>query len=551
MTQTQRRLGLLGLIAIELLGAVLVLRWALGPEAPEQKTRPTQAQIGGSNTLHATIWIAPDLPAAWAITGQQWAARQPDTLTYGQAADADLTVGWRKKLGSRPLAEIVLVPVVAFSSRRDDLSSGDLRRAWSDPPRAGEQGQPLFLSAETAAMMTALLGARGDRANVSIMPAVELADRLWSEPGALAIVPFDRLEPRLKALAVDGRSALDRDLDVDRYPLLVRLWADGPDDLVPSLIAEFQARELDTNRHLDRLSVLMMTGVTALTRGVALEIESRGDYGWPARRLSDLLAAADLTHISNEVSFSPDCVPQAEMRVFCAKPEYLASLQLLGADLVELTGNHNLDPGPGYALYSLDMYARAGMHTFGGGRNAAEAGQPLLITHHGNRLAFVGYNQFGPDYAWATEDQPGAARFAPEIVRTELAQLRPQVDLIFVNIQHTESYATTPLPEQVADFQATIQAGADVVTGSQAHQPQTIEFYRSGLIFYGLGNLIFDQTWSEPTRQGLVVRHVIYDGRLIASQLLPTVIGEDCQPRLAEGQETEAILGTLFAASGW
>jgi poly-gamma-glutamate capsule biosynthesis protein CapA/YwtB (metallophosphatase superfamily) len=288
-----------------------------------------------------------------------------------------------------------------------------------------------------------------------------------------------------------------------------------------------------------------------LTRHVALEMEARRDPGWPARRLASLLSAADLTHISNEVSFMAGCQPQAEMPAFCTPPEYLETLRLAGADLVELTGNHNLDFGPVQALHSLDLYAKAGMHTFGGGRNAAEARRPLLVVHNGNRLAFLGYNTFGPAYAWATEEGPGAARFSPEALQADLAQARSQADLVFVNLQYTETYSAIPLAAQVADFRAVVDAGADVVTGSQAHQPQAMEFYNGKPIFYGLGNLFFDQTWSDATRQSLIVRHFIYDGRLMAIELIPTLTDDNYQARIAEGDKGRAILETVFAASGW
>jgi poly-gamma-glutamate synthesis protein (capsule biosynthesis protein) len=136
-------------------------------------------------------------------------------------------------------------------------------------------------------------------------------------------------------------------------------------------------------------------------------------------------------------------------------------------------------------------------------------------------------------------------------MQADLAALRPQADVIVVNVQHTEAYSSTPLPTQVADFRAVIEAGADVVTGSQAHRPQAVEFVGSGLILYGLGNLVFDQTWSAPTRQSLIARHVIYRGRLIATELIPTIMGQECQPRPAEAGEREAILRAVFAASQW
>jgi hypothetical protein len=544
--QRTRRLALLGLIALELFASVLVLRWVLAPGEhdaglanPEQAARPRRVRL------------ASDLPAELRSALRTWIEQQPGQWTWSERGSADLTVGWRKERGAQRLAEVVLVPVSPFFSLRDDVGLGELKRAWQGQADPADRLPRLLVSPEVTAALDAGLGPQGAEAAVILVPVEELAERLWAEPGALAIVPFERLEPRLKVLAVDGISVLDRSPDLAGYPLAIPVWISGEAEGAQALVAMSKEQRLDSNRHVERLTTLLMTGVTALTRGVGLEIEARGDPAWPARQIADLLAADDLTHVSNEVSFMPGCRLQAEMRSFCARPEYLASLELAGVDLVELTGNHNLDFGAEYALQSLEIYAEAGMATFGGGRNQAEARRPLLVEYNGNRLAFLGYNQFGPDYAWASDDGPGAARFSLEAVQADLAAVASQADVIFVSVQYTETYGLAPLPEQVVDFRAVADAGAQVVTGSQAHQPQAIDFYGDRPIFYGLGNLFFDQTWSDATRQGLMVRHWIHEGRLIASQVIPTILEDNCQPRLATAAEAEAILRAVFAASNW
>jgi hypothetical protein len=530
------RLGLVGLIAIEFLGAAIALWWLFGPSNDESL---------------AGVGVAADLPLSLTDAIHDWVAAHPKELIGMEPSRAALTVEWHRRPGAQSLAEIVLVPAAPFPSPRDGVTTNELSRAWLGRPRPRDTVPHILVTPGTAAALDALFGPRSVEAPVTVVRAADLPDSLWAQPGAVALVPFDQLEPRLRVLSADGLSALDADLDLRRYPLVARLWVRGPSRWERALVTTIKDLGLHTNRDLSHLTVLAMTGVTALTRGVALQIEARDDDGWPARRVADFLSAADLTHVSNEVSFVPGCRAQAETRTFCAKPEYLEALRLVGADVVELTGNHNLDFGPDYALSSVDLYARAGMRTFGGGRNEAEAREPLLITHNGNRLAFLGYNRFGPDYAWATEDRPGAARFSLSAIQGDLARARPQADLIFVSVQYTETYSTAPLPVQEVEFRAVIRAGADVVTGSQAHQPQAVEFYDGGLILYGLGNLFFDQTWSTPTRQSLVARHLIYEGRLISTQLLPTVMDRDLQPVVSDADEREAILQTVFAASGW
>ncbi len=96
-----------------------------------------------------------------------------------------------------------------------------------------------------------------------------------------------------------------------------------------------------------------------------------------------------------------------------------------------------------------------------------------------------------------------------------------------------------------------IDAGAHVVTGVMAHAPQAVEIRDGKLILYGLGNLYFDQTWSWPTRTGLVARHTIYDGKLINTELLVTVIERNFQLRWATPEERVQVLKGVFDVSRW
>ena len=127
---------------------------------------------------------------------------------------------------------------------------------------------------------------------------------------------------------------------------------------------------------------------------------------------------------------------------------------------------------------------------------------------------------------------------------------------MLAEVQHTEfnsggAYTVAPIPQQESDFQSMKDAGADIVTGVQAHAPQAVELRGDGIILYGLGNLYFDQTWSWRTRTGLIPRHAIYDGRLMNTELLVTVIEPDMQLRWATPEERIGVLKTIFASSRW
>ena len=58
-----------------------------------------------------------------------------------------------------------------------------------------------------------------------------------------------------------------------------------------------------------------------------------------------------------------------------------------------------------------------------------------------------------------------------------------------------------------------IDSGADLIIGHHPHVVQEIEIYNNKLIFYSLGNFVFDQYFSEQTQQGLAVALEIYPVR--------------------------------------
>jgi poly-gamma-glutamate synthesis protein (capsule biosynthesis protein) len=138
----------------------------------------------------------------------------------------------------------------------------------------------------------------------------------------------------------------------------------------------------------------------------------------------------------------------------------------------------------------------------------------------------------------------------------EAARLRAEGYLPVATFQHFEYYTYNAQPDQRRDFRALAEAGAVIVSGSQAHQPQAMEF-RPGeagtaFIHYGLGNLFFDQyDVSQATRQAFIDRHIFYDGRYIGVELLPIIFVDYARARPMDAGEREELLRAVFSASGW
>lgn len=490
-----------------------------------------------------TVWISPLLPEAMQAPireVEQINGRSIEIVSSPSAAlirvEPDPEV---------PLSSWVYALAAPFPTVLDGLTFDLLRAQWSEGTNSA-----ILVSTADSIVLSALLGMPSENA-LSLVDGPEIVDLAWEMGDALAIVPFHELEPRWKVLRVDGESPLSADFDLESYPLVVNFGLSGDPDWVSALEPLIDLP--GTNRDPAKMTVVVMTGVTALSRGTAWQMDNSGET-FPARDIGDWLIEADVTHISNEVSFTDNCPapdPYDPSLRFCSATRHIALLDYLDIDLVELTGNHNLDYGVQAYLNTLEMYRERGWEYFGGGENLQDALQPVLIEHNGNRLAFLGCNFPGPPYAQATSTKPGAMPCNTGQSLLEVSRLRDEGYLPIFTYQWTESYLGHPLPTQIAGFHRPIDAGAVIVSGSQAHQPMGFEFYKGGFIHYGPGNLFFDQMWSLQTRQEFVDRHIFYDGRHISTELLTALLENWSKPRPMTDAERAAFLTTMFRESGW
>ena len=370
------------------------------------------------------------------------------------------------------------------------------------------------------------------------------------------IVPFEELQPEFKVISIDGISPLDDNFDPSKYslslPVGVRLNATDR-EIDPALLSSLLP---ESNYKPGQLTSLIMTGVTAMARDTAFVMSTEGVL-YPGTNIRKVMRAADLTHISNEVSFFEDCPlpdPDYEGFIFCSDPEYIDLLADLGTDIVELTGNHNNDVRAIYKVdsvpYSLDLYRKNDMQWYAGGTNLTNAKAPLKIEHNGNKLAFVGCNSYGPYMAWATDDSSGSAPCEDwKWIKQSVATLKLEGYLPIVTLQFQEEYLYTATSLAIRDFRPLAEAGAVIVNGSQSHVGKALEFYSDALIQYGLGNLFFDQPGFYITYDGFIQKHFFYQGLHISTQLLTITLEDTAKPRFMTDDERAKFLQDIFDSS--
>lgn len=541
------------ILAVLLLGT-LALRWESLPWSPGYQTStpyiPPAGEVLPSPTYFSPspptptvepdrVWIDPLLPEDLRV---RLAQEEGLSLAEGpEEAGTILTIS-----PEDPLVYWIFAAAAPFPTVQDGISGDSLRSAWSGGTNPLAGSKPLLMTQETRDILAGVWSDPAPGA-VEILPREDLSGAAWSRRPALAVLPFEDLSPDWKVLTIDGQSPLDKDFSPGEYALAVPISAVGSR---PELFAE-----LTGNRDPGKMTSVVLTGVTALVRATAWTMEQEG-VNYPARDILDYLLEADILHISNEVPFLQGCPypdpGQAGLR-FCSDPRYIQLLDTIGTDVVELTGDHFGDYGPEAMLSTLELYRQRDWPFYGGGADRAEAQQSVHFEHNGNKIAFLGCNAKGGGYATAAPGYPGAVACDFPTMTRQIQDLVEQGYNPIATFQHFEYYTYQAQPDQIRDARTLTSAGAVIVSGSQAHQPQAFEITEDSFIHHGLGNLFFDQIYEIPpnTATAFIDRHIFYNGKHISTELLTIKFEDFARARPMTPVEREALLRTVFAASGW
>lgn len=521
---------------------------------PQPTATATPAPIG--------VFASRSLPeAVYTQVNTQLAQPGSGFTASGDPTLAQLHIAYAPNVDVPIIGQWVYALAAPFPTIVDDVPFSAVQAAWQGRPVACagcEFSGPLRLSESTLAALTAVLGEPAAGA-VEVLPPDQITSKLWETKPAWGIVPFDELNPRLKVLSVDGRTPFQRNLDLNAYPLTVKLGLAGPIEKAGQLQAAL-GRPL-TNRDEGKMTLVALTGVTAMSRDFAAAMDVKGVL-YPAQEIKDWFDTSDIVHISNEVSFWPDCPPQptANRGAFCSDPRYWELLKHIGADVIELTGNHLNDYGAEPLSYTLGIYEQEGIPYFGGGRTIVEATRYITLAHNGNVLAFAGCNPVGPSIGWVNgldDDRPGSAPCAspyPEL-QEEIRKARAEGAVVFSTLQYNEQplgeYSYETAAWQAKDFERLIDAGADVVSGSQGHSVQGFGLKGSHFMHFGVGNLFFDQMQARNLRENFIDRYLVYDNQLLGVELLTTIRDEAALPRKMTTEERRELLERLFELSYW
>jgi poly-gamma-glutamate synthesis protein (capsule biosynthesis protein) len=173
-----------------------------------------------------------------------------------------------------------------------------------------------------------------------------------------------------------------------------------------------------------------------------------------------------------------------------AQPHTARILGYAGISLAAMANNHIMDYGSEGVSDTLEACRVNGIITVGLGKNPEEAGNPYSVTLKGKKIAVLNYadNEFlsTPDELFTCNPlDPVTCYYA-------IAKARKTHDFLIVIIHAGNEFYELPSPRTKQLYRFISDLGADVVVSHHTHAFSGYEVYNSRLIFYGLGNFIYD-----------------------------------------------------------
>lgn len=261
------------------------------------------------------------------------------------------------------------------------------------------------------------------------------------------------------------------------------------------------------------------------------------------RGIAPFFKKADFGFVNLETPLTHRGDPQSwKDVVFKGDPRLAPAMASSGINVVTLANNHGGDQGDVGILDSITYTRRAGISLVGAGKNLAAAQRAAVLEKNGAKVAFLGFTDVLPPGYPATATSPGTSpgRANLNAVKRAIGAGAKRADYTFVAWHWNLEFTTAPSWLESSEGKAAIDAGADVVFAHHPHVLQGVQAYHGGLIFYSLGDLVFDNV-SGPMAQTILARTKV-SPKAIDATLIPVQIAGSGIPSVATGADGLSIL---------
>ncbi len=189
-------------------------------------------------------------------------------------------------------------------------------------------------------------------------------------------------------------------------------------------------------------------------------------------------------------------------------PAAVKVLNNMHADIWNICNNHIMDAKEYGIKSTLDIAKANSVQTIGAGMNIDEARKPVILDEAG------GIGMFGVGYQRACRkadiDKPGCYSWSDlDAIQNTINDIKSKCRWCVVVAHAGEEFTPLPSPYTRERYHKYLEMGADIVVSHHPHVPMNYETVGDKVIFYSLGNFIFDTDYQRSqfnTELGLIVK---------------------------------------------
>lgn len=282
------------------------------------------------------------------------------------------------------------------------------------------------------------------------------------------------------------------------------------------------------------ITTILVTGDIIPARSVNSQVLKYKDFNWPYLNTAAITKNVDITFADLETPLIKNCPVTQEGMIFCGDKGSMDGLVFAGVDVVTMGNNHAGNWGRDGVDETVSYLKSNGILATGLTDNNL-----IIIEKKGVTFAFLGFNDI-------SSPQPGVSNASDEKIKKDIAEAREKADYVIVQFHWGVEYRDTPDDRQIYLGRFAVDQGADLVIGNHPHWVQPVELYNGKLITYAHGNYIFDQMWSQETREGVLGKYTFYKNKLIDVLFTPIQIDDYGQAKIIDDElQKEKILQKL------
>lgn len=231
-----------------------------------------------------------------------------------------------------------------------------------------------------------------------------------------------------------------------------------------------------------------------------------------SKEVLDFLHSADhvIANVEGPIAEVPQNTAQsgAAQLLHTMDPAVTKVLKKMKADIWNICNNHIMDAGEMGMKSTLLEAEKNGVKTIGAGMNIKEAQAPLILNEAG------GIGLFGVGYQRACraagEEKAGCYSWSDlDAIAQTIAEIKKTCRWCVVVAHAGEEFTPLPSPYTRERYHKYLEMGADIVVAHHPHVPMNYETVGDKIIFYSLGNFIFDTDYQRAqynTEFGLLVK---------------------------------------------